>query len=830
LCSTNFVFSQADFKNMYSFWGLSCQRELSNSDYILLFSDKITKTDNLGVEIWSKEMMEGGVPLNVNIRLRCTQQTSDGGFIMTGTYSAAGTDDVVLIKTDNAGNVAWSKSYGGVGDDHGIWVEQTADGGYIISGTKDETTPLRFIEGDIYVIKTDATGNVQWENVWGLGGKSSAQNIKQTSDGGYILTGNTAPEDDALNRLYLIKLDNAGNISWESLYNISCNTGVASSGREVWEIPGGFIVGGFVGGDLVPLKSKALFLKVDLAGAINDVGAFEFTVGGGGPTDLGFASMDVTSTGEFVGTGGGYNDFGPLYILKADANLNMVWSRTYWSFAFSSATSVREHSDGGYSFTDGTSILLKTTDLGMIHCEVPNAVFQSVANGIIAPLPTVVQPNGLVNSLNIQTQAVNVVLNVMCPPIVINPVVNSTNVNCLGGNDGTATVVANGGTVPYSYDWQPGGAITPVVNNLIAGTYTVTVTDFIGATATATVTITEPATAVSVAIDPINPICAGDNVDLNAVANGGTPIYNYSWNTGALTSLTNVSPVINTNYVITVTDNNGCLANANIDVIVNPSPVVIFVSDINQGCESVCVNFTNQTVGTQSVIWDFGDGSPISNLDPLVNHCYNVAGNYDVNLTVTGNNGCTALAITNNMINVYSNPVAAFSSSPQNPTIADPTVNFTDMSQNAVSWDWVFGDPNGNTSNLQNPSFSYADTGTYQVQLVVTNAFGCTDTAFGSVIIVGEFSIFIPNTFTPNDDEMNQVFKPLARGIANYEFLIFNRWGEEIFRTTDLYIGWNGKRQNNLQGVPQGVYVYKITCTDVLGEDHHFIGQVNLIR
>ncbi len=823
------AFSQADFKNMYSFWGLTCQRELTNSDYILLFSDKLTRTDNLGVEIWSKQLIEGGVPLNANVTLRCTQQTADGGFIITGTYNAAGTDDVVLIKTDNMGNTTWSKSYGGVGSDHGIWVEQTADGGYILGGTKDETTPGRFTEGDIYVVKTDAIGNVQWENAWSLGGKASAQNIKQTADGGYILTGNTAPEDDGLNRLYLMKLDNGGNVSWEFKYDIVCNSGIASSGREVWEIAGGYIVGGYVGGDNFPLKSKALFLKVDANGAINDIGAFEFTPGGGGPTDLGFASIDVTSTGEFVGSGGGYNDFGPLYILKADANLDMVWSRTYMSFAFSSATSVREHSNGGYTFTDGTSVLLKTTDQGMIHCEIPNVVFQSVANGVSAALPTVLQPDGIANNLNIQTQAVNVVLNVMCPPIVINLAINSTDVSCFGGNDGSATVVANGGTAPYTYDWQPGGMATATANNLIAGTYTVTVTDNTGATASSTVTINEPATAVSVTIAPINPICAGENVDLVSVANGGTPAYAYSWNTGPVTSTINVSPPVNTTYTVTVTDANGCTADAQIDVIVNPSPLVAFSADVTQGCESLCVTFTNNTPGTQSLLWDFGDGTPTSNADPVL-HCYNNPGNYDVSLTVTGANGCSATSTLNNYINIDPNPVAAFTYNPQNASIADPTINFIDLSTGANAWTWNFGDPSGSTSNLQHPSFTYTDTGSYTVQLVVTNAFGCTDTVAHIVTIYGEFVIYIPNTFTPNDDEMNQIFKPMGRGIDEYRFDIFDRWGELIFTSSDLAVGWNGKPTNSNRIAQQGVYVYKINITDVLGEDHQFIGQVNLIR
>lgn len=821
--------AQVDFKNQYNQFSLRCQRELNNGDYILLYSSFIQRTDNVGTPIWTLEFTEGGVPLNANIALRCIQQTSDLGFIMTGTYTNAGNEEVVLIKSDGAGNITWSKQFGGLGNDHGLWVEQTPDGGYIVSGTKDEVTPFRFTEGDIYVIKTDALGNLQWDNVWSAGGLESGQNIKPTSDGGYILTGNCAPEDDGLNRIYLMKLDNAGNVNWQTKYNISCASGDASSGREVWEIPGGYIAGGYVGGDLLPLPSKALFLKVDAAGAINDIGAYEFMLGGGGMTDLGFASMDVTSTGEFVGSGGGYNDFGPLYILKADANLNMVWSRTYWSMSFNSATSVRESSDNGFALIDGTSQLLKTTDQGMIHCEIPNAVFESVANGASINLGAVLMADGATNNAGVQTGAANITMNVMCPPVVLDLDITSTNVNCFGGNDGEATVTVNGGTAPYTYDWQPGGQATATATNLLAGTYTVTVTDDVGTTASATVTINEPATALSVTIDPVNTICEGDNVNLIANVAGGTAPYTFLWSTGAITSTINVSPLLTTNYVVTVTDDNGCIVNANIDVNVNPAPVVSFITDINQGCEHVCVNFTNTTPNTQSLEWDFGDGSPVSVNDPE-QHCFNSAGAYDITLSVMDFNGCSGTSTMNNLINVFSNPVADFTFTPVNASIADPTINFIDLSTGATTWTWSFGDQSGTTSNLQHPVFTYTDTGTYEVQLVVTNVAGCTDTVAYPVTIYGEFVIYIPNTFTPNDDEMNQIFKPYGRGIAEYSFDIFNRWGELIFHSNELAFGWSGKPSNSNRISPQGVYVYKINVTDVLGEEHQYIGQVNLIR
>ena len=84
-----------DFENLYSLFPLRCQRELNNADYMLLFGNAIAKTNNQGMPIWSKEFIEAGSPLNANINLRCTQLTADGGFIITGTYSAAGTNDLV---------------------------------------------------------------------------------------------------------------------------------------------------------------------------------------------------------------------------------------------------------------------------------------------------------------------------------------------------------------------------------------------------------------------------------------------------------------------------------------------------------------------------------------------------------------------------------------------------------------------------------------------------------------------------------------------------------------------------------------------------------------
>ena len=271
------------------------------------------------------------------------------------------------------------------------------------------------------------------------------------------------------------------------------------------------------------------------------------------------------------------------------------------------------------------------------------------------------------------------------------------------------------------------------------------------------------------------------------------------------------------------------------NVTVSNMPTAAFSGNNLSGCAPLCVNFSDlSTVTAPDVVtswsWDFGDGNTSTQQNPA--NCYNTPGVYSVTLTVTTGGGCANTLVLPNYINVYANPVAAFTVSPQPTTILSSTLYFTDGSTNAASWTWSFGDVLNSSSNQQNPSFTYTDPICYQVELSVASTDGCVDTASQQVCIDPDVAIFVPNTFTPNDDALNEVFIPVCVGIdpEKYQLWVFDRWGNLIFTTEDLNKGWDGKVQGHSDLCQEDTYVWKIRAIDVLGKKHSLIGHVNLIR
>ena len=158
----------------------------------------------------------------------------------------------------------------------------------------------------------------------------------------------------------------------------------------------------------------------------------------------------------------------------------------------------------------------------------------------------------------------------------------------------------------------------------------------------------------------------------------------------------------------------------------------------------------------------------------------------------------------------------------------NPNVSFTDLSIDPVFWSWNFGD--GEISMDQNPNHMYSDTGTYIVQLIVHNSKMCYDTIYKPIRIKDEFAIYFPNTFTPNDDGVNEQFKPLAVGVAEFKMLIFDRWGLVIYSTSELEKGWNGNMAGTGKECQMDTYVYMAIATGENGKKKEFIGHVNLVR
>lgn len=412
----------------------------------------------------------------------------------------------------------------------------------------------------------------------------------------------------------------------------------------------------------------------------------------------------------------------------------------------------------------------------------------------------------------------------------------STDVSCFGLTDGSINVCASNGTPGYTYSWTPNVSTASSATNIGAGNYVVTVTDAVGCQATITATITEPPLLTIGASSAPSAICAGANVTLTCTPTGGTPSYSLTWNPGALAGITQiVTPAATTTYTVDVTDQNGCTATATTTVTVDAIPVAVFSADSLAGCAPLPVNFSDlSTVPAPSVItswsWDFGDSTTSTAQNP--SHQYTAPGLYSVTLTVTTAAGCAQTIVMNNYISVYALPIAAFTASPQPTTILTPTISFFDQSTNAASWLWNFGDLAASSSTLQNPQFTYPDPICYQITLNVTSSDGCVDSTHNDICIDPDVGIYVPNTFTPNGDNLNEEFIPVTVGIdpEKYEFWIFDRWGNLIFYTDDINEGWNGCVLGSSQLCQIDTYVWKVKCIDILGKKHSLIGHVNLIR
>jgi gliding motility-associated-like protein len=184
------------------------------------------------------------------------------------------------------------------------------------------------------------------------------------------------------------------------------------------------------------------------------------------------------------------------------------------------------------------------------------------------------------------------------------------------------------------------------------------------------------------------------------------------------------------------------------------------------------------------------------------------------------------------LIIIHSQPIAIYSAGPQPTTITNPLINFTDNSLGIINdWSWTFGTVGSSTN--QNPYFIFPDSGSYAVQLIVTNNFGCTDTTNGMIVIDPIVVFYAPNAFSPGDGNgTNDIFMVKGDGIeySKFEMTIYNRWGERIFKSSDIKLGWNGRRNNTGVIVEQEVYVWKVNFEDIKGKKHQYIGHVTIVK
>ncbi len=435
------------------------------------------------------------------------------------------------------------------------------------------------------------------------------------------------------------------------------------------------------------------------------------------------------------------------------------------------------------------------------------------------------------------------------PDEVTTVLASSVSQVCIGESV-NLSAVASGGTPAYqTFTWTASpddptltaSQQNPTVSPIVTTTYELVAEDANGCVSqpqSITITVLQPLdlSVVRPSFSPDTGICPYNQAVLDLAANGGDGNFTFYLlpdNQNPIQLPLVVQPTSTTTYDFMVTD--GCStppAFTSSTIEVYELPTVSFIGDSLDGCHIHTTNFTDLT-NPIPVAWDWNFGDPSSNLNfstqnnPV--HAFSSPGLYDVSLTVTTTNGCVADTSYPNYVEVYPLPYANFEADPERTNLLQGSINFNDLSLgNITDWLWYFGD--GDEGHEQHEEHVYLDTGVYLVTLTVTTDHGCTDWTRKQVVIDPDVMFYVPNTFTPNGDGLNDEFRGYGLGIKweTYELFIYNRWGEEIFYTNSIDNPWEGTFKG--QQAPDEVYVWMIRVYDQMGKQQTHRGRVTLLR
>jgi hypothetical protein len=314
----------------YALTGLTNSYGVGMADFWLI------KTDASGNIEWNQTY--GGTEPDIAFSVN---QTSDGGYILAGETPSfgAGDYDFWLVKTDSSGNMEWNQTYGGTEVDWAWSMVVASDGGYALAGYTSSSGAGGY---DFWLVKTDSSGNMEWNQTYGGSGSDQARSLVETSDGGYALAGSTSSFGAGESDFWLVKTDSSGNMEWNKTYG---GTDYEEALSLVATSDGGYAIAGDVG-SFATEKDDFWLVKTDSSGNMEwnktyGEADYEWVSSLIATTDGGY-----TITGVTLSSGAGNKDF---WLVKTDASGNMEWKKTYGGTNIDEAWSVIETSDGAFA-------------------------------------------------------------------------------------------------------------------------------------------------------------------------------------------------------------------------------------------------------------------------------------------------------------------------------------------------------------------------------------------------------------------------------------------------------------------------------------------------
>ena len=489
--------------------------------------------------------------------------------------------------------------------------------------------------------------------------------------------------------------------------------------------------------------------------------------------------------------------------------------------------------------SDGTATATMTPSLGTVTYQWNDPLSQTTqtATGLTAGSYTCIVTSSIGCSGTVNVTVTEI-------PGMILAITNQSDVTCNSGSDGTANISVTQGTSPYTYNWDISNSSTNSANDLNAGVHTLIVTDNLGCTETISVTIGEPDPLAISFITPDSMICPGTLITLNASGTGGSSPYIFTWSDGSNTIGTGNSITLEPNasgnqYCVTLSEQCGSPTTQECLIITFPIEIIPnVVPDKPRDCIPGEFTFTNTSsnigeIAFTQYAFSSGDVYNVVGSENLTATFPNV-GTYDVQMTVTSNYGCVYVVNKPNIVEVTPVPTADFTVSKNPATWFETAIQTSDISEgNIVNWDWssagAVSIANGGPSAIL--TYPEGQVGTYPITLTVTTAEGCSDSITLEIQIVPDIILYVPNTFTPDDDEHNQTWSIFIDGIdfENFKLVLYNRWGELVWETNDAKASWDGTYNGKL--VQGGTYIWKISFKERDNDGKKFYtGFVNVLK